>query len=381
MTLHGAGTYYFSVHGAKDQPIFQSLFEYEYGVGILAGIKQTRLLAYVMDQQHMQFVLRSERDWTEVMDDIQIAFDDMHERCWHKRKQMLSDQGIVMLVDEQAYLTDLIIQLHRWPEQQKKVIDPSLYPWSSDQHYRALTPPAWVDVEPMLNLLCHSRHNRAQRYDAVMQQPQNQQLDLQHGSHPTYQALARDGFVTQHLKKQALQQSARSEEDLKRLYQEACSLVAQRFSMSIEQLCDPLNRRQFHTLMPVVVWLLRERGARLDDITRLVGEDEQRLQLWLRNLPADHSPQLLNKLAEQWSPAPLSQIGLNDPAHNQPSGKPDNATDSAIDTADSSSTNSTDSPAADNQVVSQAEAANKSSETANKSSEANTAVAISDDPS
>lgn len=391
MTLHGAGTYYFSVHGAKDQPIFQSLFEYEYGVGILAGIKQTRLLAYVMDQQHMQFVLRSERDWTEVMDDIQIAFDDMHERCWHKRKQVLSDQGIIMLVDEQAYLTDLIIQLHRWPEQQKKVIDPSLYPWSSDQHYRALTPPAWIDVEPMLNLLCHSRHNRAQRYDAVMQQPQmqqpqNQQLDLQHGSHPTYQALARDGFVNQHLKKQALQQSARSEEDLKRLYQDACALVAQRFSITIEQLCDPLNRRQFHTLMPVVVWLLRERGARLDDITRLVGEDEQRLQLWLRNLPADHSPQLLNKLAELWSPASLSQIGLTDPARAQRASETGSATDSATSTADSNSTdstdsnstNSTDSRTADIQVVSQA---NQPIETANKPSEANTAVAASDDRS
>ena len=157
--------------------------------------------------------------------------------------------------------------------------------------------------------------------------------------------------------------------------------MAQRFSMSIEQLCDPLNRRQFHTLMPVVVWLLRERGARLDDITRLVGEDEQRLQLWLRNLPADHSPQLLNKLAELWSPAPLSQIGLNDPAHAQRSSETDNATDSATNAADSSSTNSTDNSLADTQVVSQAEAANKSSETENKSSEANTAVAISDDPS
>lgn len=308
MTLHGAGTYYFSVHGAKDQAIFHSVFEFEYGIEILSSVQRTQLLAYVVDEQQMQFVLQSERDWTEVMDDIQIAFDDLYERCWHKRKQVLSDQGVVMLVDEQAHLVDLVIQLHRWPETTKLVADASLYPWSSDHHYRDLNPPAWIRVEPMLNLLCNSRHNRAQRYQSVMQQPQNKDLDLAHGSHPTYQALARDGFVNQHLKKQALVQSARSEEDLRRLFEDACQLVAERFNITSESLNDRHNRRQFHRLMPVVVWLLQERGAHLDDITKLVGEDEERLQLWLRNLPADHSPELLQKLEALWSPMPLSAL-------------------------------------------------------------------------
>ncbi|WP_419811714.1 hypothetical protein [Bacterioplanoides sp.] len=320
MTLHGAGTYYFSVHGAKDQPIFHSVFEFEYGVQILGHIKQTRLLAYVLDEHQMQFVLQSERDWTEVMDDVQIAFDDMHERCWHKRKQTLSDQGIVMLIDERAYLSDLVIQLHRWPETTRKVADASLYPWSSDQGYRALTPPKWLHVEPMLNLLCNTRHNRAQRYETVMQQSQqqvqaqNQVVDLQHGSHPTYQALARDGFINQHLKKQALKQAARSDEDLRHMYDDACQLVAERFNITVEQLIDSRQRRQFNRLMPIVVWLLQERGAYLDNITKLVGEDEDRLKLWLRNLPADHSEALLNKLAALWSPNSLSALGIgNEP--------------------------------------------------------------------
>lgn len=304
MTLHGAGSYYFSVRGAKDQAIFHSVLEYGYGVEILAGIKQTRLLAYVFDEHQLQFVMQCDRDWTEVMDDIQIAFDDMHERCWHKRRQLLSDQGIVLLVDERAYLTDLIMQLHRWPETSRRVSDASLYPWSSDRHYRALTPPAWLDVEPMLNLLCNSRHNRAQRYDSVMQQPHNKTLDLQHGSHPTYQALARDEFISRFMKKQALSQAARSNDDLQRLFNDACQLVAERFDVSVEHMTNPINRRHFHRLMPVVVWLLRERGAHLDDITRLVGEDESRLRLWLRNLPADHPASLLNKLLALWSPQP-----------------------------------------------------------------------------
>lgn len=303
MTLHGAGVYYFAVTGAKDQPIFNSVFEYEYGLNILSKVAGTRLLAYVLDDQHMQFVLRCQRDWTEVMDDIQAAFDSMHERCWHKRRQVLSDQGVVLLVDERASLVDLVLQLHHWPVQCALVADASLWPWSSDRYYREPHPPAWLDTESMLNLLVNGRRNRAQHYIDVMKAPFKPKLDLIHGSHPLYQALARDQWVDQHLKKEALIQSAYSRNDIQRMFDDACQLVARQFNLSTAELCDKHNRRRFHHLMPLVIWLLRERGVHLEAMTKLVDEDEVRLQLWLRNLPADHTRNIRDKLAQQWSPS------------------------------------------------------------------------------
>ncbi|WP_430460007.1 hypothetical protein ACQUQU_12405 [Thalassolituus sp. LLYu03] len=302
MTLHGAGVYYFQVTGAKDQPIFNSVFEFEYGRQLLASIRATRLLAYVLDDKSMQFVLRCERDWTEVMDDVQSAFDAMHERCWNKRRQVLSDQGVVLLVDEQAFLQPLILQLHDWPRRAGLVASAELWPWSSDRYYRDPNPPQWIDTESMLNLLSHSRRNRSQHYIDVMQMPVNSDLDLVHGSHPLYQALGRDSWVSQHLKKEALVQSAYSKDDVRRLFDDACQLVASQFEISTGELLDRHQRRRFHHLMPLVVWLMSERGIQPDALTALVDEDEFRMQLWLRNLEADHAENILLKLKARWQP-------------------------------------------------------------------------------
>lgn len=338
MTLHGAGVYYFAVTGAKDQPIFNSVFEYEYGLRILSRVTGTRLLAYVLDERQMQFVLRCQRDWTEVMDDIQAAFDSMHERCWHKRRQVLSDQGVVLLVDERVALTELILQLHHSPVHKGKVADASLWPWSSDRYYREPTPPAWLDTESMLNLLVNGRRNRAQHYIDVMKAPFSPKLDLSHGSHPLYQALARDQWVDQHLKREALTQSAYSRSDVQRLFDDACQLVARQFNLTTAELCDKHNRRRFHHLMPLVIWLLRERGVHLDAMTKLVDEDEVRLQLWLRNLPADHTRNIRDKLARQWSPsAPgLTAIAAAGTVVEEPEAEPESG--SEFESADNSAT-------------------------------------------
>ncbi len=338
MTLHGAGVYYFAVTGAKDQAIFNSVFEYEYGLRMLSRVAGTRLLAYVLDERQMQFVLRCQRDWTEVMDDIQAAFDSMLERCWHKRRQVLSDQGVVLLIDEHAALTELVLQLHHSPVHGGKVADASLWPWSSDRYYREPTPPAWLDTESMLNLLVNSRHNRAQHYIDVMKAPFRPKLDLLHGNHPLYQTLARDQWVDQHLKREALTQSAYSRSDVQRLFDDACQLVARQFNLSVGDLCDKHNRRRFHHLMPLVIWLLRERGVHLDAMTKLVDEDEVRLQLWLRNLPADHTRNIHDKLARQWLPSAPGPAAI--PATTASSVATEPATDNAAD----SSTPETDAP-------------------------------------
>ncbi|ASP39432.1 hypothetical protein CHH28_12445 [Bacterioplanes sanyensis] len=310
MTLHGPGTYYFSVTGSKEQPIFYSVFEYCYGEQILAQLPHSRLLAYVFNPYEIQCVLHCDHDWTHVMDDLHRAFDHMHEQCWQRRHQVLSDQSTVLLVDDSAYLVDLVLQLHRWPVLQQLVADAEVYPWSSDRYYRLPEPPAWLDSRRMLNWLCHSRRNQAQHYEAVMRQPARATLNLLSGNHPMYQALARDGFIQRFLKKEALSQAARSAEEIRTLYDHACQLVSDQFGTAMESMRDPLNRRDFHRFMPIVVWLLRERGLHFDDIARLVGEDEERLQLWLRNLPADHEEALLRKLMQRWSPTDIPVSGV-----------------------------------------------------------------------
>lgn len=296
--LHGAGVYYFALTGAKQQAIFNSVFEYQYGVKILAALPNTSLLAYLFTEHEVFCVLRCENS-ADTLHNIQTAFDEMHQACWNKRRQVLSEQAQILLIDEQAYLVDTILQLHDWPRYTGLVADASLWPWSSDQHYRSPQPPAWLDADSMLNLLAHSRRNRDMHYTNVMRNPIGNKHDLILGNQPEVFALARPEFIERFDSTQVnafFNQPINSKE----LFNTACTLVATHFGITEADLKDENNRRRFHHLMPLVVWLMRKNNAPFDDIAKLTNEDEVRLELWLRNLEADHSENTRKKLLLQW---------------------------------------------------------------------------------
>lgn len=297
--LHGAGVYYFALTGAKQQAIFNSVFEYQYGVKILAALPNTRLLAYLLTEHEVFCVLRCQNS-ADTLHNIQTAFDEMHQACWNKRRQVLSEQADVLLIDEQAYLVETILQLHDWPRYTGLVADASLWQWSSDQYYRAPQPPSWLDVDSMLNLLAHSRRNRDMHYTNVMRNPIGNKHDLKQGNQPDVFALARPEFLDRF---NSTQDNAFFSLPInsKDLFNNACTLVAGHFGITETDLKDESNRRRFHHLMPLVVWLMRKSNAPFDDIAKLTGEDEVRLELWLRNLTADHTDNTRQKLSQQWS--------------------------------------------------------------------------------
>ena len=300
-TLHGPGTYYFAFTGSKQQPIFHSVFEYHYAVQALANIANSRLIAYVLDQEMVQCVLKVEDDWTHAHADILTAFSHFHEHCWNKNKQTLAEQSTVLLIDDNAYLCDLVLQLHDWPRYQGKVVDASLWLWSSDRYYREPNPPAWLDVEPVLNRLAHSRRNRYQHYIAVMSNPIGNVLDLQQGNHEHYKALARAEFVEKQLNQQPqLHANVRPAPTSDAHFHQVCALVAEHLGLAVEELKNPQKRYCFLRYMPIVVWLLRQENTPYDDLAKHTDTDELTLELWMRSIETEHHPQLLNKLLQQW---------------------------------------------------------------------------------
>lgn len=300
--LHGPGVYYLGLKGTRNQAIFQSVFEYDYAIQRLSHLEGCTLLAYTLFDDEIHCVLYTERDWPLVFDDIREAFVQLNHKLWDSTKPVLSEHGTILMVDEPAWLQDLVIHLHQLPVIRRLVADPSVYAWSSDQYYRSHTPPSWLDTGRMLNFLCETRHQRAQRYSAVMAQTDLIHIDLTHGTHPTYLALAREAFVEYHLRQTGVIATPRSPEELNRLKQDALKLVAERFDITVESLCDRLFRRQYQHLMPVVAWLLKQRDLCDETIAKLLGEEESSILLWRRGVNAEHSPQLLEKLTQLWQP-------------------------------------------------------------------------------
>lgn len=300
ITLHGPGTYYLAFAAARQESIFHSVFEFEYGVEILSSLNHAHLIAYLLNADTLQIVIDTETDWPDIVDDIHQSFDDMHNRIWHKQKRILSEQVTALRVEESRHLVDLILQLHQLPQRQKWVADASSYPWSSDQYYRTQQAPAWLQRDRMLNLLCHNHHHQPQRYDQVVQNLHPHTLDLQQGNHPDYLALASNSAV-QHYLAQPIQTEQEPEDiDLEQSYTQACQLVAQGFSVSSDLFTQVRHRRLFNRLMPVVVWLMQQKGISLYALSQLLKEDEERLTSWLRNIKADHPESILYKLQQRW---------------------------------------------------------------------------------
>lgn len=304
-SLHGAGVYYFALTGAKQQAIFHSVFEYDYATKLLAKLNSAHLLAYVFEQYSVQCVLRVQHDWTDTLAEIQSAFEHLHERCWNKRTQVLSEHATVLHIDEATHLVPTILQLHDWPRLTGKVADASVWPYSSDRYYRQPEPPVWLHTDAMLNLLAHSRRNRHWHYQTVMSNPLGETFDFSQGTHEHYWVLARPEYVEHYLNNTQQPNLAhpllKLSANYQSLFQQACQLVSQYFDISQDELLDKTKRQRFHRLMPLVVWLMRLANAPFDVIAKYTDEDEVRLELWLRNLDADHTRNTKERLQNQWA--------------------------------------------------------------------------------
>jgi hypothetical protein len=162
----------------------------------------------------------------------------------------------------------------------------------------------------MLNQLCDTRHNRALRYQAVMERPPRQSdiLDnvmLDNAGTLTqagYLALGRPEFVSHELTPKPLPPMKRSKDELQRLYADATGLIAERFGITTDSLEDRSHRRQYHHLMPLVAWLLKQRQLTDDQIATLIQEEEETIPLWVRSVHSDHSPMLIDRLTQLWQP-------------------------------------------------------------------------------
>lgn len=315
--LHGPGIYYFRLTRTRQHPIFRSVFEYDYGIRILSQIVDTTLLAYILFDDEIHCVMDCQEDWPQVLEDIRNAFADQHERIWDTSRAVISEEVRPVLVDESAALISLIVTLHYLPVQRQLLPDASMYPWSSDRYYRAFEGPDWIDCGRALNQLCQTRHNRDKRYVSLMDAPQRYLIHLGQSDHETHLMFGRRALVNKHVARTDSRKPERSQNELKRLTDDAMQLISNRFGITQESLQDRRLRRQYQHLMPLVAWLLTQRQLTHETVAKLLDEDETVIPLWLRGISADHPQAMLDKLQKLWKPTrpthPESAVDVTSP--------------------------------------------------------------------
>lgn len=308
MLLNGTGTYYFRVRGAKDQPLFYSVFEYDYFRNIVANVNGGELIAYVFSEDEAQWVMQCHRDWQDILDDIQAEVQEQYFRLWHKHHQVISGNSEVLFIDPEHYLVPLVMDMHTWPVRQHKVASPDVYPWSSDSFYRENDTPDWLHAGYMRNRLAHQRFSCALRYERIMETPVT--YDVLSQKHRLYEALADDACIAQHLRHMHEPQEMKMA-DCERLRRQSEDLVCN--ILGIDRELTEHQRRLFHQVEPLSMFLMHSSGCSIEQISVIFGCDEPLVEGWLRNVPYQHPEAFLKKLADKWQESlhtemPLSEV-------------------------------------------------------------------------
>ncbi|MGK0248742.1 MAG: hypothetical protein ACI910_001475 [Oleispira sp.] len=302
MIINGAGTYYFKVHGAKDAPLFRSVFEYEYFKQLLVKEEGCELIAYVFSEYQAQWVMHCDQDWQIILDNISAHIQELHFKLWHKHQQILSEFAEVLFVEEDRYLVPLVMELHHWPVREGLVAIPEVYPWSSDALYRQtryqqVTSNTGIASHRMLHKLAKQRVNSAVCYERMMEQCEP--WSIESAQNRLYQALASDKYITRHLriKKHELVHTVAH---IKEMRQQAEALICDILGISIEQVQKNRFRRKNHQVEPLVLWLLLQSQCDIKQLTLVFDLDQVVVKGWLRSIPSIHPESLLTKIKQRW---------------------------------------------------------------------------------
>lgn len=297
MILNGAGTYFFTVRGAKDAPIFRSVFEYEYFRQILAQEKDCDLIAYVFSEYEVQWVMRCEQDWQVILDNLRAHMQELHFKLWHKHQQILSESADVIFVEEDRYLIPLVMEMHHWPVRAGLVASSDVYSWSSDKFYRKAKQPEWLASHRMLKRMTKQRFNTIMRYERMMEQfnPWNDE----EAKHSLYKAYATSAYITLHLRKKKPIDKL-SEKQVINLREEAENLICSVLGAPIEHVRHPRFRRQYHQVEPLAIWLLLQTDCTAKQLSFIFDLDETIIQGWIRSLPNQHPEAFLTRIQQAW---------------------------------------------------------------------------------
>ena len=297
MILNGAGTYFFTVRGAKDAPIFRSVFEYEYFRKILAQEKGCELIAYVFSEYEVRWVMHCEQDWQVILDNLRAHMQELHFKLWHKHQQILSESAEVIFVEEDRYLVPLVMEMHYWPVRKGLVASPDVYPWSSDHLYRNIKQPDWLARHRMLKRMTKQRCNTLVRYERMMEQ--FTPWDTEEVENPLYKAFASSAYIALHLRKKKTVDRF-SEAQIIALRMEAEKLVTSILGNSVEQVKQPRSRRQYQHIEPLVMWLLSQTDCSIQQMSFTFDLDETIIQGWIRSLPNQHPESFLTRIQQAW---------------------------------------------------------------------------------
>lgn len=201
--IHYPGAlYHVMLRGNAGQTVFHQDAECRYFEDILAqGLEQYEMLlhAYCWMENHVHMALQvREEPLSKLMQNISQRytwwFNKRHDRAGH----VFQGRYKAVLVDREAYFTELIRYIHLNPVRAGLVTDPLAYPRSSHAAYAGHTrPPDWLSIDYGLRQFGIAEPEARAAYLHFMGQTAGEELldRLRHGSRTEGRILGNDNFI------------------------------------------------------------------------------------------------------------------------------------------------------------------------------------------
>ncbi|RMF18443.1 MAG: hypothetical protein D6761_02715 [Candidatus Dadabacteria bacterium] len=160
-------------------------------------------------------------------------------RTRNRSGHLFQDRHRAILVDRDAYLSELIRYIHLNPVRVGAVDRPEEYPWSSHRHYLSGAGPEWLTNDMVLGTFSTRRDAAVAAFQTFVQKGIDQpvQLDFKRGNSRKQAVLAPDGFA------EAVMRRGQNIVELDLTMEQAVHKVAALLGIDPKVLAQPGKRR------------------------------------------------------------------------------------------------------------------------------------------
>ena len=157
-----------------------------------------RIHAYCLMNNHVHLAMQAgDQPLGRAMQSLFGRYGQWFNRTRKRSGHLFQDRYRAILVDKDAYLSELVRYIHLNPVRVGAVGKPEAYRWSSHRHYLSDSGPEWLVTDLVLGTFSTRRAAAVRQFDLFVRQGIHKtvQLDFKRGNTKKLAALVPDGYA------------------------------------------------------------------------------------------------------------------------------------------------------------------------------------------
>jgi len=229
-----------------------------------------RVHAYCLMDNHVHLAVQvAEIPLSKIIQNLAFRYTQYFNRREQRTGHLFQGRYKALLVDEDAYLLELVRYIHLNPLRAGMVKSLQTYPWSSHKAYLGLETTPWLTTDYVLGQLAEDRDKATTRYQRFIQDGMREghRAEFHRGNHEG-RLLGSDDFIEKALARAG--EASFSETTIDGIIDTVCAA----FDLHPSDLAGPGRRQPMARARAIAAWLTwRAPGLQLTQLAERLGRD------------------------------------------------------------------------------------------------------------